>query len=284
MKFMALCPAVWLSCAITASAATHYVDLNSPNPLPPYTNWSSAATNIQDAIDAASAGDQILVTNGVYATGGRPINGFVLTNRVAVTKPVTLQSVNGPAVTVIQGYQVPGMTNGGGAVRCVYLTNAATLMGFTLPNGATRSSGDPNREESGGGVWCESVDAVLFNCVLSGNAAYSSGGGVYNGLAINCALDGNSACSNGGGGCYSVQLNCTLTHNSAASGAGGAEGGALYYCTLSSNSAAYGGGAGYAILNNCTLSGNSASTSGGGADGSTLSNCVVTGNSANFRG
>ncbi len=80
---------------LTVTATTLYVDVNNPAPVSPYTNWVTAATNIQHAIVVAVAGDEIVVTNGVYATGATAVYG--MSNRVAVTKAVTLRSVNGPA-------------------------------------------------------------------------------------------------------------------------------------------------------------------------------------------
>ena len=89
--------AVILSIAaqFACSGGMLYVDLNGGNPTPPFGDWSTSATNIQDAIDVASAGDLILVSNGVYQTCGRLVSGLSTTNRVAVTKPVRVQSVNG---------------------------------------------------------------------------------------------------------------------------------------------------------------------------------------------
>ncbi len=116
-----------LLAASSLSAATHYVSLGSTNPTPPYATWARAATNIQDAVDAATFGDTVVVTNGLYPGG------------VWVTKPLTLLSVNGPQFTVIQG-----------GAPCVSLTNGGSLTGFTLTNGSV--AGD------GGGVDCYAGD------------------------------------------------------------------------------------------------------------------------------
>src|ERR1700691_2585741 len=94
---------LWLLTCIYAPAAVLYVNANSTNPASPFSSWATAATNIQDAVDAASSGDEVLVTNGVYQYGGHKAISADVTNRVMVLNAVAVQSVNGPAVTVIRG-------------------------------------------------------------------------------------------------------------------------------------------------------------------------------------
>ena len=224
---------------LQASAATLYVSLNSTNPVPPYADWSTAATNIQDAIDASTNGDLILVTNGVYQTGGRP-DEYGRSNRVAVTKAVAVESVNGPGVTMIVG-------NGNAVtayVRCVYLTNDAVLLGFTLTNGCP--SPTPEGSSYGGGVRCATSSSVLSNCVLTGNSAFAGGGGAYGGTLYSCLLIGNQ-----NSGAYdSILNNCLVVSNSAGSMGGGTWGCTLTNCTVTRNT---GGGVAAGYFNNCII-------------------------------
>src|ERR1035441_8658569 len=60
------CLTLFLLLALHAAATTFYVNASNPVPGSPFTTWSTAATNIQDAIDVSSSGDTILVTNGIY--------------------------------------------------------------------------------------------------------------------------------------------------------------------------------------------------------------------------
>jgi hypothetical protein len=280
------------------SVSTRYVRTNNPASQTPFLDWSTAATNIQDAIDAAVTGDLIIVSNGTYNVGGRAMFG-AMTNRVVIDKAVTVQSVNGPAATTIAGLPGTGSYPSTG-YRCVYLTNGAALIGFTLTNGATRidtSYTDLVKEQYGAGVWCESLAAMISNCVITRCYANKAGGGiyqgtVYNSMVTNCsafnigggtyASDLNNCIiasnhlvqgSGGGGTAYGVVSNCLIVWNSASSG-GGAYFSTLYNCTVSNNSAASGGGLYFGAANNSLISSNRASSSGGGAYSTILNNCL----------
>ena len=279
-----------------------YVNVSNTEPMTPYLSWATAATNIQDAVDASVAGDLILVSNGVYGTGIRVVYGA--TNRVVVDKAVTLQSVNGAAVTTIVG-ATPGLS--ANRARCVYLTNGATLIGFTLVGGSSGATGITNNQiVSGGGVWCEGSSAVVSNCVLSGNTAVQFGGGAFQGTLFNCLISSNSAamgsgaasnilwnCTlsengvgksqgilNGAGAIYSSLSNCLLVANVCSGRGGGAQFCTLTDCVLSNNAAEFGGGLAQSVAADCLISSNRASQYGGGAYSNALNNCVLKNNAA----
>ncbi len=250
------------------SAATLYVSEANLNPKPPYATWSTAATNIQDAVEAAAAGDTVLVTNGVYAGG------------VVLSNPLTLVSVNGPQVTVIDG---------GGTNQCVSMTMLSSLSGFTITHGF--------------GMFCGGVaNGTLYNCVLSRNVASLLGGGATSATLYSCLVVSNRCESGSGGGVASGHLQdcvlngCVVTGNYAASGGGastdpfGTTRCVLNNCIVADNSAEFGSaGAEWSSLYDCTLTGNYAADANsgvGGASHCTLDNCIVyfntSSNSANY--
>jgi hypothetical protein len=251
-RLLQLAALAFLAFTLTASASMLYVDVNGTNPIPPYTNWATAALTIQDAVQASVARDQVLVADGVYGEGSA--NGGY--SRVYVTNALTLASVHGPQATTILG------SNG---VRCVYVTSSGVqLNGFTVTGG-------------GGGLMC-SPDTVVTNCIIRGNTNYV----VYNGTLYNCWITDNYSAGNGGGAYGGTLFNCVLSNNVSMQNGGGASMCTLYHCRLLNNRASSGGGAYGGTLVNCLLSGNTAVGGGGFAGGppDVLSNCIVTGNTA----
>ncbi len=255
-----------------AGAATRYVNLNSTNPVQPFTSWTTAARTIQAACDISADGDLVLVTNGYYQTGGT--TNFPeyssLTNRLSITNAITVQSVNGPNVTFIRG-DGPW---GDAAIRCVFMAPGSTLSGFTITNGYTRLAGDYYDERSGGGVWCSDVSCVLTNCIITDNVAAKVGGGVFQGTLYNCTVKRNYS-SDAGGGVWQGVLNaCSVRDNFSFLG-GGTYYSTLYNSTLSSNMAYRGGGAEGGDLFHCSVVTNWALQSAGGVFYGRMVNCIV---------
>jgi hypothetical protein len=197
--------------SLTATAATWYVSPTGSDAAAG-TNWATAKLTIQAGVNAASANDTVLVTNGVYATGGSTINDFggQYNQRVAFNKSsnVTLQSVNGPAVTIIDG---------GTNVGCVlfYETIGGRLSGFTLTHGFATSGLNYGNGSAGLGIFL-SRSVLVDNCWMVGNlVANGAGAGVcmldgfgYNGYSnriVNCVISGNLSTGNGVG-CAGVNL------------------------------------------------------------------------------
>ncbi len=132
---------LFFSVTLCATARTLYVDIDSPNPTPPYESWDTAAREIQQAIDEADDHNTIRVAAGTYDTGFRGAGGaYSNTTRVVLDHPVVVRSEEGAANTFIVGDNDP-------EIRCAYVCSNAILRGFTLTNGCAAGAG--------GGVLCE---------------------------------------------------------------------------------------------------------------------------------
>ncbi|MBN2591231.1 MAG: S8 family serine peptidase [Sedimentisphaerales bacterium] len=248
---------------------------------------------IQAAIDDASDGDTIIVTDGIYTGEGNYDIDFK-------GKSVTLKSENGPKNCIID---------------CSKFSRAfdfhrgedanSILYGFTIQNGSI--------DDYGGAIICSVSSPTIKNCIFLGNYATEYGGAIMNiysssPVIYDCIFQGNSVGSgsssiaNGGAICNMVNssatiVNCTFKNNWAIY-----SGGAIYNeencnptiikCNFNTNNAQH-GGAIYnynncnPLITNSIMSKNSAQYGGAIKNSEaqvTLINCTLTENYGDLGG
>jgi len=214
---------------------------------------------IQSAIDSAIDGDEILVAPGIY--GPFRTKG----------KRIRIVGEAGAAETIVDG---------DGTNRCALLfapddywlnRKHAALSGLTLRNGGA---------ERGGGAY----GGELFDCVVSGNRATVSGGGLYDCNAVRCRIVGNKVepeatetgsdgarWLKGGGTDRSTLVNCLVAGNGIVT-------------TTNPTDRAVGGGISGRCAGNSTIVDNwiegPGQWRGSGVGNSVLYGCILSGNDA----
>jgi PKD repeat protein len=232
--------------SVQEDASTHYVSHSGLHRWP-FKTWVDAATNIASAVAAAIEGDTVLVTNGIYYTDAifvRPASN------------VTVRSVNGPQVTVVDG---------GAKSAAFWMRPGGLLDGFTIRN--CGGSAAPVKLESAtgrnlivannkvtglfyesGGVYLIGEDALLHDSLIISNECGIGGGvTVVHGLVSNCVIRWNKADDSASGGLASGSgkfYNCLIANNRGGKSAVTmASGGHMENCTVVSNVMTASGGA-----------------------------------------
>ena len=242
---------------------------------------------IQDAIDATTNGDTVIVAAETY-----------FENINFSGKLITVKSLTGPENTIIDG-------NASGSVVSFISgeDNNAKLEGFTVTNGSATYGGGIRIDSSsptitnciirdnvgdyGGGIDCTaSASLVIEDCIIADNEYYIGGGGIAltssSPTITDCEIKGNNIPGSYvafGGGIYanasspSIE-NCTIDNNEGYYGGG-------IYCSYTSTPA---------ITDSIINNNYTASSHGGGIVARyagcsiTVTNCVVACNDANNNG
>jgi len=208
--------------AANSYAAVWYVDKDATG-ANNGTSWQNAFTDIQDAVTAATAGDEVWVRAGVYnEVRGGATGSLVMKSNVALyggftgteAPPLDVSTrrnrdwIKNP--TIIDGGNGRGL--GQPAYHVVVGANNSVLDGFTVRGG--RANGSLASDNRGAGLKTDNVGAIIIrNCTFHNNFANHVGGAIssqsssptidrcifFNNRALGVGNNGN-----GGGGAINL--------------------------------------------------------------------------------
>ena len=217
-----LCVILLVGGLLSASslALTIHVDVSNSSgledgsPAHPY-------NTIQEAVDSAADGDEVLVQPGVYVETVSFVGS-------GISESFSLRAAHpgwdvGPLASVIVGdLDADPSTAEGPVITLSGLEGATCLIeGFTIEEGRTW--------HVGGGICGNGSRSAISRCRITNNAAYYRGGGLYGclGAIQGCLISGNWASDAGGGLC---ECNGLVRGNEVSGNTVDGRGGGLAFC------------------------------------------------------
>ncbi|MDY7109930.1 MAG: right-handed parallel beta-helix repeat-containing protein, partial [Planctomycetota bacterium] len=254
-----------MSPAYILAAALGLIMIGTPRARAEIINVPADYPTIQQAIDAADPGDEVIVAEGEY-----------IENIDFLGKAITVRSTDPENPDVVEATIINGDAAGSVVTCDSGETLDTVLTGFTITNGDAFW---------GGGMYNENSSPTVAHCIFRENVGYDMGGGMRNKNASpsisDCAFIMNSSGSGGGmnnfDGSNPTVIDCKFSDNVARVAGGGMINGMdcsplVVGCTFSGNAAVNDNGDGGAIYNSsdsypmiaeCSFVGNTAMSFGG---------------------
>lgn len=186
-----------LACSLLTAATMSVLTVHSaPAQLPPVgiiyvdasatgansgSTWTDAFTSLDSAINAAAAGDFILVAAGTYTQAAWTPDGYTITKALNIYGgfaggETSIDTRAGLfSATILDGASISRLFT----ITGVGGSNKVVIDGFHLKDGSARGAASvgPNK---GGGIYAEGSNLNLGNCIFDQTSASGGdGGGIY---------------------------------------------------------------------------------------------------------